>query len=104
MKNLKIIPDMVNKSISRNFTQVPDDFLQDPDISLKAKGIFACLLSFNKEKWIDYMRTLRGQMKEKETALKSGLLELEQHGYLSKGRYQESVQFYNKSINQGEEK
>lgn len=75
------IPDAINCSVSRNFTQVPNDLLKNPNISGKAKAILCVLLS-NKDGWKTYFASLKGVMKEGTESLRAGLRELEEYGYL----------------------
>lgn len=82
------IPDAINKSKSRNFTQIPNEFLRNPDISAKAKTVLSILLS-NSEGWTSYFSTLQKMMKEGEDAIKSALVELQNHGYLMKLKYRD---------------
>ena len=80
------LPDAINCSLTKNFTQVPNSLLRNPEISCKAKAIL-CLLLSNKEGWHSHMTTLRKMMREGPDALQSGLQELEKHGYLIRSKY-----------------
>lgn len=82
------LPDAVNCSQSKKFTQIPNDLLRNPEISGKAKAIL-CLLLSNKEGWTSYLITISGMMKEGMDAINSGIQELEQHGYLIRFRYRD---------------
>jgi len=82
------IPDAINKSITKNFTQVPNNILRNPELSAKAKTILFILLS-NKEGWVTYQTTLQSMMKEGETAIANGVAELRQAGCLMKLRYRD---------------
>ena len=77
------IPDAINTSIGKNFTQIPNDLLRNPCISGKAKTIF-CLLHMlsNQEEHTNYITFLKQAMKEGKEAIRSGLKELEQNGHL----------------------
>ena len=46
------LPDAINCSITKEFTQIPNDLLRNPEISGKAKSILFLLLS--KRKRIDF--------------------------------------------------
>jgi hypothetical protein len=75
------IPDVINQSITKEFTQVPNDLLRNPKLSFKAKGIL-CLLLSNKKGWYSYLETIKQMSKEGEDALRNGIAELEEFGYL----------------------
>jgi len=85
-KNTRKIPDAINCSVSRKFTQIPNELLRNPDISGKAKALLGILLS-NAQGWTSYIATLKNFMKEGEDAIRSGLAELEEQGYLVRLRY-----------------
>lgn len=82
------IPDAINCSELKNFTQVPNDLLRNPEISGKAKALL-CLLLSNKEGWHSYITSIKNMMKEKESAILSAINELEQHHYLRRVRYRD---------------
>ena len=87
MKRTKFnLPDAINCSLTKNFTQVPTTLLRNPNISSKAKSIL-CLLLSNKGGWRSHLSTIQTMMKEKRDALQSGLRELEEHGYLIRLQY-----------------
>lgn len=70
----------INKPKS-GFTMVSNHALQNPSISLKAKGLFALLLSFP-DGWEMSVKGLNGFYFGGREQLQSGLKELEQNGYL----------------------
>lgn len=80
------IPDAINCSVTKNFTQVPNDLLKNPNISGKAKTILCILLS-NKQGWHSYMQSIKQMMKEGEDAIRTGIAELEENQYLLRIRY-----------------
>ena len=80
-KEFRGLPDLINASLTKNFTQVPNILLRNRHISGKAKAIL-CLLLSNKEGWKSHVITLTNMMKESKDAIYSGLQELEKHGYL----------------------
>jgi hypothetical protein len=90
MNKLFQLPDAVNASISKNFTQIPNDLLRNPEISGKAKAILCILLS-NKEGWTTYITNLQKMMKEGLDAIRSGVSELEEFGYLIRVRYRDKT-------------
>jgi hypothetical protein len=76
------LPDAISRSTDKNgFTQVPNSFIRDPNISSKAKTILLILLS-NKDGWTSHNEEILKRIKEGLDALKTGLTELEQYGYL----------------------
>ena len=80
------IPDAINCSVTKDFTQIPNELLRNPEISGKAKAILCILLS-NREGWSSYISTLKQMMKEGEDAIRSGINELEENRYLWRVRY-----------------
>ena len=65
------------------FTQVSNHALRDPDLSLKAKGLYSLIQSYlTIEDFILYKNTLRKQCKEGEKAFESAWKELKDVGYL----------------------
>ena len=85
-KRHRRLPDAINCSITKNFTQIPNEMLKNPNISGKAKTILSILLS-NKDGWVSHIQTLNNFMKEGLTAIQSGLKELEEHQYLKRIKY-----------------
>ena len=84
------LPDCVNCSITKEFTQIPNALLRNPEISAKAKTLLAILLS-NKEGWKTYRTSLQKVMKEGLSAIDGGLRELENFGYLARIRYRKKT-------------
>ena len=82
------IPDAINCVRSENFTRVPNDMLRNPELSAKAKGIL-CLLLSNREGWKSHVDTITKMMADGKESIRSGLNELEEHGYLLRIRYRE---------------
>lgn len=80
------MPDSINCSPDSNFTRVPNELLRNPNITIKAKGILAILLS-NRKGWKSYKSTLKSYMKEGIDAINSGIKELEELGYIIRLRY-----------------
>jgi len=70
-------------SIKKNFTVVPNSVLTNDNISWKAKGIFSYLAS-KQDDWNFYVGEIQQNATDGETALKSGLKELENSGYLTR--------------------
>jgi hypothetical protein len=85
------LPDAIYRCKQKeNFTQISNSFIRDPEISLKAKGILAILLS-NSDEWMSYVSTISSMIKEGRDLLLSGLAELEQKGYLKRIRYRNKI-------------
>lgn len=82
------IPDIINQSASKEFTQIPNELLRNPDLTFKAKGLLSLLLS-NKKGWHSYIATIKQMSYEGEDAIRSALKELEQAGYLIRLRYRD---------------
>lgn len=83
-----MIPDCIYVSNTKAFTQVPNDLIRNPEMSLKAKMILVQLLS-NKEGWTSHISALCSLSKDGETAIISGLKELENFGYLQRIKYRD---------------
>ena len=58
--------------------------LSDPNLSLKAKGLWAFIMT-KPDGWKINSRGLSTQLKEGREAIMSGLRELEENGYLTRG-------------------
>lgn len=70
-------------TLKANYTTVPNEVLEDVNLSWKAKGIF-CLLASKPDNWNFYMEQIAGHSADKLSSLKSGVKELEEQGYLSR--------------------
>lgn len=68
---------------NKNYTTLCNIALNDPELSLKAKGLFAFLMS-KPEDWKISYRGLMTQLKEGQRAILGALAELETHGYLDR--------------------
>lgn len=82
------IPDIINKSTSKNFTRIPNELLRNKNLSYKAKGLISLLLS-NKDGWHSYLSVLESMGNDGISAVKTGLQELEKEGYLLRIRYRD---------------
>lgn len=71
--------------IKDNFTTIPNEFVNDTSLSWKAKGIFLYLAS-KPDSWHFSMDHIKSQASDQMVALKSGIKELEQAGYLRRDR------------------
>lgn len=80
------MPDAINCSLTKDFTQVPNTLLRDPTLSAKAKAVH-CLLLSNKQGWCTHRKTLQTLMKEGDSTIDNALVELEKRGWLMRVRY-----------------
>lgn len=69
------------KASSKNFTKVPNHIISDPQLSLKAKGLIAALLSVPSN-WTLSIEGLAKHHRTGISAIRSGIKELEEAGYL----------------------
>lgn len=83
------IPDAINCSPKDNFTIIPNNVLKNSELSLKAKGLLTLLLSNQDGVWHSYITHIIKQSTDGETAVRSGLAELEEHNYLQRVRYRD---------------
>lgn len=83
-----LIPDAINASVESNYTQIPNSFLRNPEISGKAKALL-CLLLSNNENWHSCIETISTMMKEQRDAILSGLNELKKFGYFTTLKYRD---------------
>ena len=68
---------------SKGFAQISNDVLRNPNLSLKAKGLYSLIESYlTIEDWDLYKNFLIKQCKEKETAFDGAWKELKDAGYL----------------------
>ncbi|MFF7550816.1 hypothetical protein ACFZCU_45495 [Streptomyces canus] len=67
------------------FTQIANGLFRATELSYKAKGLFG-LLSTHKEGWRMTVTDIARRGRDGESAVKSGLKELEQHGFLVRER------------------
>ncbi|MFE2687412.1 hypothetical protein [Streptomyces mirabilis] len=67
------------------FTQIANSLFRDPRLSFKAKGIFG-LISTHRDGWRMSITDLARRSCDGEAAVKSGLKELEKHGFLLRER------------------
>lgn len=65
-----------------NFSSMPNDLLNDSDISLTAKGLYIFMRG-KPPAWNFTIRSMAKQLKEGETAISNALNELKKHGWIS---------------------
>lgn len=73
--------------IQRFFGAVPNDLLNNPDISFKAKGLYAYLNS-KPDNWDFSVEGIAAQVKEGIDSVRAGIHELEKFGYLKRIKHQ----------------
>ena len=73
--------------IQRFFGAVPNELLNNPDISFKAKGLYAYLNS-KPDNWDFSVESIAAQVKEGIDSVRAGIHELEKFGYLIRIKYQ----------------
>jgi hypothetical protein len=73
--------------IQRFFGAVPNELLNNPDISFKAKGLYAYLNS-KPDNWDFSVESIANQVKEGIDSVRAGIHELEHFGYLKRIKYQ----------------
>lgn len=66
-----------------DYTKVPNGYLRDKDLSLKAKGLLTQILSLS-EDWRLSVAVLSGLSSDGQSAIKAALKELEARGYLAR--------------------
>lgn len=78
--------NILRKKYEIPFVQVPREIINHPNLSWKAKGLMAYLLD-KPDYWKFSISGICSQGKESETAIKSGLKELQKNGYLKITRF-----------------
>ena len=82
-----------------NFVIIDKAFLLNEEISLKAKGLLALLLSYP-DNWQFYKAEIVQHTTDKENSLNSGLKELIENGYIvRKQRKDKNGKFNGKTVN-----
>lgn len=82
---------MVNETVfirspkRHNYSIIDNTCLRDTNLSWKAKGLFAYLLSLPDD-WQIYQKDLVNRATDGDTSLRSGIIELEKAGYLKRER------------------
>ncbi len=74
---------MSQLTIKDSFSVTPNSLLNNPSISLKAKGLYA-FMQGKPNGWKFSVERMAEQLKEGEKAIRNALHELEQAGYLRK--------------------
>ena len=79
--------------IQRFFGAVPNDLLNDPEISFKAKGLYAYLNS-KPDNWDFSVEGIASQVKDGVDSVRTGIHELEKSGYLKRVKHQNEKGFW----------
>lgn len=66
-----------------HYTRIDNDLIQNPDISLKAKGLMAYMLSVPDD-WDYSIAGLSVMCKEGKSSIRSAIMELMEHGYITR--------------------
>ncbi|MGL5963779.1 MAG: hypothetical protein ACRCZ2_05220 [Fusobacteriaceae bacterium] len=80
---------MTKIRIAHRFAQTPNELLNDPIISLKAKGLYGYMQS-KPEDWDFSINGLAHELMEGAKAIRAGIKELEIAGWLTRDNYQNS--------------
>ena len=76
---------IVRVSKDNNFVVMDKGFLKDKNLSLKAKGLLAYMLSLPDD-WMFYLDELEKHSKDGISSLRSGFKELQDNGYVTRSR------------------
>lgn len=77
---------MAKLIINNRYGIVPNGLLNNPNLTFKAKGLFAYIQS-KPDGWNFSAKNISNQTKESIDAVRTGLVELEEHGYLVRTKY-----------------
>lgn len=80
------------KKFSTGFTQVSNVVLTDPDLSLKAKAIYAYLFS-KPEGWVFHIDIMKSEIKESKKIIRCAIKELISKGYIKRNQINEKGRF-----------
>jgi len=85
------VPDLIYMGNDAPFTTISNQALFDPNITLKAKGLLAILLSNKgKDGWKTYESAILKLYNGEISMLRTGLTELEENSYLIRIRYRKN--------------
>lgn len=76
---------IVRVSKTNNFVVLDKNFLNDKNLSLKAKGLLAYMLSLPDD-WTFYLEELEKHSTDGMSSLRSGFKELQENGYVTRSR------------------
>lgn len=75
----------IKKQYTKGFTTINNDILNDTELSFKAKGLFSYFWSLPDD-WVYYETEVTKHSTDGRGSVRSGLKELEEKGYLKRGR------------------
>ncbi len=75
------------------FTQIANSMLDDKEISLKAKGLFAFMYS-KPETWNFTLSSMSKQLKEGTESIRSAITELKEYGYIDYAKHYDGTGIY----------
>jgi hypothetical protein len=79
-------------SFDEFFTQIPNDWVRDARLSLKARGLLTLVMSHSRG-WSLSINLLAQQNQEGKDAIRSAINELEEFGYLTRSQVNEGGRF-----------
>jgi hypothetical protein len=79
-------------SFDNHYTQIPNQWLRDPRLSFKARGLIALVMSHS-QGWSLSINSLAEQNQEGKDAIRSAINELEKFGYLTRSQVNEGGRF-----------
>lgn len=84
---------MAKLNIKTRFATTPNNLLDNPEITLKAKGLYAYIQS-KPDGWDFSAERIAFSLKEGISGIKAGLTELEKHGYLHRRKFQDNLGYW----------
>jgi hypothetical protein len=82
------------------FTQIANEVLNSPELSFKAKGIYAFMMG-KPDNWNFTIRSMSKQVSDGEKAIKSGIKELKELGYIEYEKHKDGTGTYHLKIHVG---
>jgi len=79
-------------SFDDHFTQIPNDWVRDNRLSLKARGLLSMLMS-HRAGWSLSINSIAKEAQEGKDAIRSAIAELERFGYLERSQVNESGRY-----------
>lgn len=79
-------------SFDDNFTQIPNSWVRDGRLSLKARGLLVMLMS-HRQGWSLSIASIANENQEGKDAIRSAISELEKFGYLEREQINEGGRF-----------
>lgn len=81
---------MARLTIKKFFGAAPNDLLNNPNVSFKAKGLYAFMNS-KPEDWDFSVESIANQNKEGRDSISAAIKELEASGYLTRKKYKDAL-------------